>query len=98
MFGVVIFGMIGLVRGEGETGCDMQDGWVIRRAEELVVGRMMEILRAKAAEMTKEYKEAKRMGQGTKGHRVLHGRTARLLRVTSQLQSVMIRMIKNKRF
>ena len=76
----------------------MQEGWVIRRNEELVVVQMVEILRQIAGKMTREYKEAKRMGQTVGGHRMLHGRTARLLRVTSQLQSVMIRMIKNKRF
>ena len=75
----------------------MQMGWVIRRNEELVVVQMVEILRQIAGSMTREYKEAKRMGQTAGGHRALHGRTARLLRVTSQLQSVMIRMIKNKR-
>ena len=57
MIGVILNGMI---RGvNGEDGCVMQDGWVIKRAEEMVFVKMVEILRKQAARVTREYKEAK---------------------------------------
>ena len=57
MIGVILNGMI---RGvNGEDGCAMQDGWVIRRAEEMVIVELVGILRRQVARITRAYKEAK---------------------------------------
>ena len=57
MIGVILNGMI---RGvNGEDGCAMQGGWVMKRAEEMVIVKMVEILRRQAAEITRAFKEAK---------------------------------------
>ena len=57
MIGVILNGMI---RGvNGDDGCAMQDGWVIRRAEEMVIVELVGILRREAARITRAYKEAK---------------------------------------
>ena len=75
----------------------MDSGWLLPRDREAALVAAAALLQGMCAEYSQDFGIAQKHGHVTHGHRLLHSRSSRLLRLAEQLQSIILQAIQHKR-